>query len=167
MQTIWFFCVFLTLFSLPSLYSLPLLNTCSYLQTTNKATAVNGNESSLLLCHSLSPCLIHCSLVFRAQLTPGKYWLIWFPQLPGSRNYFTPYLLSTFHIYHFFPLWKAVVACCNSHYLSSFAYFSAMPFCSKLADASQSFFSPGKENCRIKENSSCYDMCVKDLNQQP
>lgn len=67
----------------------------------------------------------------------------------------------------FFPLWKAVVACCNSHYLSSFAYFSAMPFRSKLADASQSFFSPGKENCRIKENSSCYDMCVKDLNQQP
>lgn len=40
----------------------------------------------------------------------------------------------------FFPLWKAVVACCNSHYLSSFAYFSAMPFRSKLADASQSFF---------------------------
>lgn len=40
----------------------------------------------------------------------------------------------------FSPLWKAVVACCNSHYLLSFTYFSAMPFHSKLANASQSFF---------------------------
>lgn len=140
--------------------------TCRLLTQPGRQQTVKWEPPLLPQYHSPRPCPIHCSLVFWALLTSEKYQPIHLPDFLGCQDPETFLYFLLFMLISFSSLWKAVATCYNSYYTSPCAYSSAMPFCSRLA-RSPIVFPLEKKSCSIKQKRSCYDMCIKDIKQQP